>query len=114
MNFEDMMKMFQYMNAFSTLMQNWAKPETKTEPEKKKQPTKKDKKDMTAAERLDALEAMYEKQEEDDELMKRIEALEKRSPKVTTQIPEPMGLDGILKGMIPGMMDGQPGDKEDK
>lgn len=102
MNFEEMLKMFQMMQAMSTVMHNWMKPEAKTE-----QKTEKKKEDMTAAERLDALEKMYAKQDEDNALMKRIEALEKRSPKVTTEIPEPMGLDGVLKSIIPGMMDGQ-------
>lgn len=109
MNFEEMMKMFQMMQAMSTVMQNWMKTEPKAEP---KAEPKKDKKDMTAAERLDELEAMYTKQDEEDVLIKRIEALEKRAPKVTTEIPQPMGLDGILKGIIPEMMNGQPSDKK--
>lgn len=119
MNFEDMMKMFQMMSAFSTVMQNWTKADqqkqTDNEPAKKEsKKDKKDKKDMTAEERLEALESMYAKQDEEDELIKRIEALEKRAPKVTTDMPSPIGLDGILKGMIPGMMDGQVENKEDK
>jgi len=111
MDFENMMKFFQFFQMMQK-MTEIGKPEEKKQKEKK--PEEKKKEDMTVAERLDALEQMYEKRDEDDALIKRIEALEKRSPKVTTEMPEPMGLDGILKSMIPGMMDGQPLSKEDK
>lgn len=102
MDFENMMKFFQFFQKMTEFTKK--QDEAKTEKPKKKE-------DMTAEERLEALEQMYDKKEEDDVLMKRIEALEKRAPKVTTDVPEPMGLDGILKGMIPGMMDGQPDGK---
>lgn len=114
MDFENMMKFFQFfqmmqkMSDFTMSMGKKQKPDVK---EQKSDENEKKPEDMTAAERLDALEKMYAKREEDDKLLKRIEALEKRAPKVTTKMPEPMGLDGILKGMIPGMLDGIPEDK---
>ena len=118
MDFENMMKFFQFFQMMQKSMEKEQKPDVKEQkPDVKEQKTEvpgKKPEDMTAAERLDALEKMYAKREEEDALLKRIEALEKRAPKVTTKMPEPMGLDGILKGMIPGMMNGEPEDKGGK
>lgn len=105
MDFEKMMEM---MKMFSLMSDFFGASATKKE-EPKKEPKKKE--DMTAAERLTALEEMYAKKDEEDVLMKRIEALEKKAPKVNSDAPEPAGIDDIIKGLVPGLL--KP-DKEDE
>lgn len=105
MDFEkmmEMMKMFSLMSSFFGVSDS-KKQEPKKEPKKKE--------DMTAAERLAALEEMYAKKDEEDKLMKRIEALEKKAPKVNSDVADPVGIDDIIKGLVPGLLTP---DKEDK
>ena len=105
----DFEKMMETMKMFSLMASFFGAPTTETKKEPKKEPKKKE--DMTAAERLTALEEKYAKQDEEDVLMKRIEALEKRAPKVNSDTIEPAGIDDIIKGLVPGLL--KP-DKEDK
>lgn len=104
----DFEKMVEMMKMFS-LMSSFFGASTSKKEEPKKEPKKKE--DMTAAERLTALEEMYAKKDEEDMLMKRIEALEKKAPKVNSDVAEPVGIDDIIKGLVPGLLTP---DKEDK
>lgn len=105
MDFEKMMEMLKMFSLMASMFGS----STKTEEPKKKETKKKE--DMTAEERLAALEKMYEKNEEESELMKRIEALEKKAPKVNSDVADPVGIDDIIKGLVPGLLTP---DKEDK
>lgn len=107
MDFEKMMEMLKMVSLMTSLFGS----SNKTEESKKEQTEPKKKEDMTAEERLSALEKMYEKNEEESELMKRIEALEKKAPKVNSNVADPVGIDDIIKGLVPGLLTP---DKEDK
>lgn len=103
MNFEKMMELFKMFAMFSQMSDAFGTLSKKEEPKKKE--------DMTAKERLDALEELYAKKNEEDTLMKRIEELEKKVPKVNANVADPAGIDDIIKGLVPGLL--RP-DKEDK
>ena len=105
MDFEKMMEMLKMFSLMASMFGS----SNKTEKPKEKEPKKKE--DMTAEERLAALEKMYEKNDEESELMKRIEALEKKAPKVNSDVADPVGIDDIIKGLVPGLLTP---DKEDK
>ena len=107
----DSKKLMKMLEVFSMLSQmlDFFDSGTKTDEPQNKKPKKKE--DMTAEERLAALEKMYEKNEEESELMKRIEALEKKAPKVISDVADPVGIDDIIKGLVPGLLTP---DKEDK
>ena len=105
MDFEKMMEMLKMFSLMASMFGS----SNKMEEPKKKEPKKKE--DMTAEERLAALEKMYEKNDEESELMKRIEALEKKAPKVNSDVADPVGIDDIIKGLVPGLLTP---DKEDK
>lgn len=108
MDFEKMMEMFKMFAMFSQMSDVFGTSSKKEEP-KKKEPKKKE--DMTAKERLDALEELYAKKDEENTLIKRIEELEKKAPKVNADVADPAGIDDIIKGLVPGLL--RP-DKEDK
>lgn len=105
MDFEKMMEMLKMLSLMSSMFGS----SNKTEEPKKKEPKKKE--DMTAAERIAALEEMYAKRDEESELLKRLDALEKKAPKVNSDVAEPVGIDDIIKGLVPGLLTP---DKEDK
>ena len=102
MDFKKLMKMLELFSMMSQ-MQDFFDSEPK-----KKEPKKKE--DMSAGERLAALEEMYAKKDEEDMLLKRIEALEKKAPKVNSDVANPVGIDDIIKGLVPGLLTP---DKED-
>ena len=105
MDFEKMMEMLKMFSLMASMFGS----SNKTEEPKQNEPKKKE--DMTPAERIAALEEMYAKRDEESELLKRLDALAQKAPKVNSDAAEPVGIDDIIKGLVPGLLTP---DKEDK
>lgn len=92
----DVKEMMQFMAAYEGYQRMRQKKEEKKE----------EKKELSLEERVKAIEerrtAEKERSEKESDLLKRIEALEKETPRVNIDQPEPEGIDDIIRSYVSG------------